>query len=577
MPTKGIETIDEVTALRARLAEAEQALAAIRNGEVDALVIGGADGDYVFTLKDADRPYRLMVEQMQEGAATVANDGTVLYCNQRLADMLGLPLERVMGRGFAEVIEPSCLAVAESAVAQGGKGASRVECNLQRADGAPLPVNLAISPLPEEFAGCVCVIFTDLTSERKSQELETTRRQLAKHRDSLQSLVDERTAELESTHERLRFVERMAAIGTLSAGLGHDLANLLLPVRVRIASLLERGLSAADHADIVAIGKATDYLQRLAAGLRLLVLDPEQGSGDSVLVGEWWGEAESILRAALPVGIMLNGTACVPEVCVGMSKSGLTQVVFNLVQNAGEAMRQRGFGRVTVSCRQGPGGITLLTVADDGPGMEREARVRCMEPFFTTKSRALSTGMGLAIVAGLVKRAGGRVELETESGAGCTFILVLPHATEGRKPGLVPELGLAPGPALGPALGLVPAAQMGGTHSATVSIGDDRSRAHITAVLSGLGFGARVGPAAGQDDVVWVVDGDCDAANIAALTFLEAREHRRVVVIGDAAPSWSHPRAVVLAGSPRPTAVREALQRLAGGLRSDLETKGHTS
>src|SRR5579871_7005990 len=79
----------EFDSLKDRLAEAEETLQAIRQGEVDAVIVKTAAGPQVYTLLNADRPYRNIVERMQEGALTLAPDGTVLYANQRLASFLG--------------------------------------------------------------------------------------------------------------------------------------------------------------------------------------------------------------------------------------------------------------------------------------------------------------------------------------------------------------------------------------------------------------------------------------------------------------------------------------------------------
>src|SRR6201992_3602622 len=75
--------------LVSRLREAEETLEAIRTGEVDAVVVAGPAGQQVYTLENADRPYRVLVEQMQEGAVTFSHDGTILYCNERFAPLAG--------------------------------------------------------------------------------------------------------------------------------------------------------------------------------------------------------------------------------------------------------------------------------------------------------------------------------------------------------------------------------------------------------------------------------------------------------------------------------------------------------
>src|SRR6476620_5921740 len=83
--------------LRARLAEAEETLRAIYQGEVDALMVAGPEGDQVFTMKGAETAYRLLVEAMNEGALTLMLDGTVLYCNRRFAQLAKRPMEQITG------------------------------------------------------------------------------------------------------------------------------------------------------------------------------------------------------------------------------------------------------------------------------------------------------------------------------------------------------------------------------------------------------------------------------------------------------------------------------------------------
>src|ERR1700748_271934 len=87
-------TADE---LISRLREAEETLEAIRTGEVDAVVVAGPPGQQVYTLENADRPYRVLVEQMQEGAVTLSENGTILYCNERFATLVASPHDSVIG------------------------------------------------------------------------------------------------------------------------------------------------------------------------------------------------------------------------------------------------------------------------------------------------------------------------------------------------------------------------------------------------------------------------------------------------------------------------------------------------
>ena len=95
----------ELEDLRARLAEAEETIRAIRHGEVDALLIADGAGERVYTLRSADAPYRALVEQMQGGAVTVSSDGDVIYCNQYFAALVDAPLQQVIGAPIDQFVD----------------------------------------------------------------------------------------------------------------------------------------------------------------------------------------------------------------------------------------------------------------------------------------------------------------------------------------------------------------------------------------------------------------------------------------------------------------------------------------
>ena len=97
----------ELADLRLRLAEAEDTLNAIRNGEVDGLVVAGTEGQQVFTLQGAQEPYRLLIEQMSEGALTLSRDGVILYANQPFAKMLQLPPGHIIGMALRDFVAPA--------------------------------------------------------------------------------------------------------------------------------------------------------------------------------------------------------------------------------------------------------------------------------------------------------------------------------------------------------------------------------------------------------------------------------------------------------------------------------------
>src|SRR5690606_29580141 len=99
----------EVEALRARIRELEELVHAIRDGGVDAFVMGEEERERIYTLTSADHPYRMLVESMQEGALALSQEGTILYANQSLARMLEVPLQKVIGSVFQRFVAPSDL------------------------------------------------------------------------------------------------------------------------------------------------------------------------------------------------------------------------------------------------------------------------------------------------------------------------------------------------------------------------------------------------------------------------------------------------------------------------------------
>jgi PAS domain S-box-containing protein len=164
------EPLLEVDALRARLREAEEALRAIRSGEVDATVIPAPQGDRVFTLRGAERPYRVFVEKMNEGAVTLKADGTILYANQCFAKMVRMPLNTVIGSSIHQLVTPTDQPRCEVLVHQGVTGTSKGEITLRAADGTLVPTTCSLNALPMPEAEGACLIATDITDRKQREE-----------------------------------------------------------------------------------------------------------------------------------------------------------------------------------------------------------------------------------------------------------------------------------------------------------------------------------------------------------------------------------------------------------------------
>lgn len=158
--------------LQARLAEAEETLQAISTGEVDALVVYGTAGERIYTLAGADYAYRVMVESIHEGAANISSDGTILYCNKRLAEMLRKPLEKVLGVSFYHFLPPEQADLFRSLVSTGLFGYETSEFTLTGSCEETTPVLITGSAAEVDGHRGVCLVITDLTEQKHASARE---------------------------------------------------------------------------------------------------------------------------------------------------------------------------------------------------------------------------------------------------------------------------------------------------------------------------------------------------------------------------------------------------------------------
>jgi PAS domain S-box-containing protein len=171
--------------IRQRLDEAEETLRAIGSGEVDAFVVERESANEVQTLSGAHRPYRVMVERMQQGAVTLSAHGDILYTNQPFADMLGYPLAALIGMPLEQLVAPADHTLLAALVAAKHGTATQGELTLLQRDGGRVPALVAVALLPEE--GGVCLIVTDLTTQKTYEAMVDAQ---ALERSILEQAVD---------------------------------------------------------------------------------------------------------------------------------------------------------------------------------------------------------------------------------------------------------------------------------------------------------------------------------------------------------------------------------------------------
>ena len=238
-----------VRELRDRLKTAEETLRAIRAGEVDAIVVARARGEHVITLAGAELAYRILFDQMNEGAVTLTRDGTIAYCNRRFADIVRMPLGRVIGASLRQFVPPTEQPAFDALVAAGHRENRRADTTLRADGGALVPVSVSIAPLQLEGSADVIGVIgvvTDISERERAEELrnrliqqavtaqEEERRRIARelHDEAGQSLtallVGLRTIEESRTiteaaelAQRLRAIaaQTLDEVGRLSRGL----------------------------------------------------------------------------------------------------------------------------------------------------------------------------------------------------------------------------------------------------------------------------------------------------------------------------------------------------------------------
>ncbi len=162
--------LEELEQLKSRLSVAEEALSAIRNGNVDAIVVPGPDGAQIFTLAGSDAAYRVFVERMKEGAVTISADGTILYCNHSFSEIVEEELERIIGRSIYDFVPDPERERFDSVYKHPLDGPSKIELQLMSARGKQTCV-FASANIFLEGSTTVCMVITDLTEQKRQEEI----------------------------------------------------------------------------------------------------------------------------------------------------------------------------------------------------------------------------------------------------------------------------------------------------------------------------------------------------------------------------------------------------------------------
>jgi PAS domain S-box-containing protein len=376
-------------------------------------------------LRVSESRFGALADAVPVGVFQADAQGRAVYVNRRLCEMTGYAPHELLGRATAERVHPEDRppAVAAALAALGNRAPFSCDLRFLHSDGSIVWV--FAQAVPERDASGAHVGFvgtlTDI-SERKRVEAE-----LDRHRERLEDLVSERTAELARSSEQLRRSERLASLGTFAAGIAHQINN---PVgSILLAAQFARDAGGDTDTVRTALEDIVSDAKRCGRVVRSVL---EFARGDQqdrvpndvneivrdamVHLAEYARERDAAVHLELAPGL--------PPVLA--SPSALEQVVANVVENAVDA----GARRIVVhsSC---DATVVSLCVEDDGRGVSEEDRRHLFDPFFTTRRSRGGTGLGLSIAHGIVTSHGGTMDLESELSRGTRVSIRLPRMTEG--------------------------------------------------------------------------------------------------------------------------------------------------
>lgn len=422
------EQEDEIDRLRAELAEANDTLEAIRTGQVDALVVNDNSGHALFTLKSADRPYRLFIEQMTEGAVTLNHDGLIVYCNSQFARLVQQPLTKVMGNYFTDFIDKDDLTFFRRFLLKGWtdnvKAEMRLNSPLRRID-----VQLSSNVLVMDGDTSLSVIVTDLTQQKEiERELKAKNDQLVELNDAL----------IASNHD----LQQFASVAS------HDLQEPLRKIQVFTKLLKETASPQLSNVSRSYVDKVFNASQRMKA-LVVDILTYSKLSAKDIFTDKV-DLKEIITEIIEDFDLRIaekNARVDVAELCVVEGNKGqLRQVFHNLISNALKFVSPDRQPVINIRMKvvdpdelgmpiDNFSRYCLFSVSDNGIGFEETYTSSIFNLFETLNPKATyeGSGIGLAIAKKIVEKHHGLILAKSTIGEGSEFSVILPLKQPGKK------------------------------------------------------------------------------------------------------------------------------------------------
>ncbi len=397
------ELLSSIKTLEERLWEAEQTIRAIRDGEVDALVVHEPVGTKLYTLKGADHGYRILVESISEGALILSPDGAIYYCNQRFGEMLQVPIRKITGKTFDSFIDPeSCPEVMGLIEESRIRGKAEGEFSITRADGTLLPVKLSLNSVDLDYFNGICAVMTDLTFQKRTeQELRNSAETLRRSNVELQDFA------FIASHDLQEPLRKIQAFGN------------------RLERTCVEKLDETERDSLTRLQNSANRMQQLIRDLLSYSrLGTRQEPPGEVELSKAAKEAASNLEVRIERTEARVEIADLPT--IHAERSQIEQLFQNLILNALK-FRSEETPRIRIYSNENNEGCRIF-IEDNGIGFEEVYLDRIFAPFQRLHGRSAyeGTGMGLTICRKIVERHGGSITAKSKPGKGSTFIITFP-------------------------------------------------------------------------------------------------------------------------------------------------------
>jgi PAS domain S-box-containing protein len=370
-------------------------------------------------LRASEEQYRAIFNASFDGMIIRTLEGEIVDVNPALLAMYGFQREDLIGRTFGPIISEKRAGSFREYLAEIAAGRPyRTESRVPRKDGGVVHIEVLGSPVTYRGKPHALSVVRDIT-ERRARE--------------------EERAQLEA---QLRQAQKMEAIGQLTGGIAHDFNNILQGILGNLVLAEERQEELADPRLGRYLGRAHAASQRARDLIQQMLTFSRGRSSERtpVMPGALLKDTTRLLRPTLPATIELETALAEDLPGALLDTVQFEQVLLNLCINARDAMQGAGRlalaaraaehrGVLCASCRQRVEGRFLeISVRDSGPGIAPDVLERMFDPFFSTKEVGKGSGMGLAMVHGIVHQHGGHVLVESAPGAGATFRVLIPAA-----------------------------------------------------------------------------------------------------------------------------------------------------